>query len=50
MKGMLAVGMMVGGIAGAAATAMLVESMHPGMMNRDRKKMMKKAKHMMQIV
>lgn len=47
MKGMWLIGMVAGGIAGVAATAAMVESMHPGMMMRDKKKMMKKAKHMM---
>jgi len=49
MKGILWIGMAAGGVAGMAAAAALVESMHPGMMARDKKRMMKKAKHMMHL-
>lgn len=46
MKGWFAIGVMAGSIAGAFAATMALESMHPGMIARDGRKMAKKIKHM----
>ncbi len=46
MKGWFAIGVMAGSIAGAVAATVAVESMHPGMLARDGRRMARKVRHM----
>jgi hypothetical protein len=46
MKGWFAIGVMAGSIAGAVAATMTLESMHPGMLAKDGRRMARKIRNM----
>jgi len=46
MKGWFAIGVMAGSIAGAVAATLALESMHPGMLAKDGRRMARKIRHM----
>jgi len=46
MKGLFAIGMIAGSIAGAAAATLTVDAMHPGMLIRDGRRMVRRVRQM----